>query len=75
VINRSRLIEFDRAFDLRRQLFIHYKFSARCGNHGSASEQDRRGDRKRLDVRADGKLTAFLERESAAEPFSASSFL
>ncbi len=34
-----------------------------------------RGDGKRFIVRADEKLTAFLELEAAVEPFSASSFL
>jgi hypothetical protein len=34
-----------------------------------------RGDSQRFVVRADEKLTAFLELESAVEPFSASSFL
>jgi hypothetical protein len=34
-----------------------------------------RGDGKRFVVRADEKLTAFLELEAAVEPFSASSFL
>ena len=34
-----------------------------------------RGDGKRFVVHADEKLTAFLELESAVEPFSASSFL
>jgi hypothetical protein len=34
-----------------------------------------RGDGKRFVVRADEKLTAFVELESAVEPFSASSFL
>jgi hypothetical protein len=34
-----------------------------------------RDNGKRLVVRADEKLTAFLELESAVEPFSASSFL
>jgi hypothetical protein len=34
-----------------------------------------RGDNQRFVVRADEKLTAFLELESAVEPFSASSFL
>jgi hypothetical protein len=34
-----------------------------------------RGDGKRYVVRADEKLTAFLELEAAVEPFNASSFL
>ena len=34
-----------------------------------------RDDGKRFVVRADEKLTAFVELESAVEPFSASSFL
>jgi hypothetical protein len=34
-----------------------------------------RDDGKRFVVRADEKLSAFLELESAVEPFSASSFL
>jgi hypothetical protein len=34
-----------------------------------------RGDGKRFIVRAEEKLTAFVELESAVEPFSASSFL
>jgi hypothetical protein len=34
-----------------------------------------RSDGKRFVVRADEKLTAFLELKSAVEPFSASSFL
>jgi hypothetical protein len=34
-----------------------------------------RGDGKRFVIRADEKLTAFLELKSAVEPFSASSFL
>ena len=34
-----------------------------------------RGDGKRFVVRADEKLTAFVELKSAAEPFSASSVL
>ena len=36
---------------------------------------DAHRDGKRFVVRADEKLTAFLELESAVEPFSASSFL
>ncbi len=34
-----------------------------------------RDDRKRFVVRADEKLTAFMELEAAVDPFSASSFL
>jgi hypothetical protein len=34
-----------------------------------------RGDGRRLVVHAEEKLTAFVELESAVEPFSASSFL
>ncbi len=34
-----------------------------------------RGDGKRYVVRADEKLSAFVELEAAVEPFSASSFL